>query len=53
MEYLRDHGQHADLPLDELVRALEAAYPKLMSEGVWDLSGQFEDDAVADREGTE
>jgi transglutaminase-like putative cysteine protease len=53
MEYLRDHGQHADLPLDELVRALEAAYPKIMSEGVWDLSGQFEDDAVADREGTE
>ena len=48
MEYLRDHGRHADLPLDALRLAFEAAYPRLMSGGVCDLSGRFEDDAVAD-----
>jgi transglutaminase-like putative cysteine protease len=53
MEYVRDHGRYADLPLDELVRALEIAYPQLMSEGRWDLAGRFEEDTVADREGTE
>jgi len=47
MEYLRDHGRYADLPLEELRQAFEVAYPKLMSGGVCDLSGRFEDDAVA------
>lgn len=47
MEYLRDHGRYADLPLVELRQAFERAYPKLMSGGVCDLSGRFEDDAVA------
>jgi transglutaminase-like putative cysteine protease len=47
MEYLRDHGRYADLPLEELRQAFETAYPKLMSGGVCDLSGRFEDDAVA------
>lgn len=46
MEYLRDHGRYADLPLEKLRRAFETAYPKLMSGGVCDLSGRFEDDAV-------
>jgi len=49
MEYLRDHGRHADLPLEELRLAFEKAYPRLMSGGLCDLSGRFEDDAVADR----
>jgi len=49
MEYLRDHGRHADLPLEDLRRAFETAYPRLMSGGVCDLSGRFEDDAAADR----
>jgi len=49
MEYVRDHGRHADLPLDALRLAFETAYPRLMSGGVCDLSGRFEDDAVADR----
>ena len=48
MEYLRDHGRHADLPLDELRLAFEEAYPRLMSGGVCDLSGRFEDDALAE-----
>ena len=49
MEYLRDHGRHADLPLYELRLAFEKAYPQLMSGGRCDLSGRFEDDATADR----
>jgi len=53
MEYLRDHGRYADLPLEELRQAFETAYPKLMSGGVCDLSGRFEDDAVAAGEAVE
>ena len=49
MEYLRDRGRHADLPLHELRQAFEEAYPSLMSGGICDLSGRFEDDARADR----
>lgn len=49
MEYLRDHGRHADLPLEGLRRAFEEAYPQLMSGGVCYLSGRFEDDAGLDR----
>lgn len=49
MEYLTDHGRHADLPLRELRTAFENAYPRLMSGGVCDLSGRFEDDAGAEK----
>lgn len=49
MEYLRDHGRYADLPLGELRLAFETAYPRLMFGGICDLSGRFEDDAIADR----
>jgi transglutaminase-like putative cysteine protease len=48
MEYLRDHGRHSDLPLDELRDAFETAYPQLMSGGVCHLAGRFEDDAIAE-----
>ncbi len=51
MEYLNDHGRFADLPLDDLRAAFETAYPSLMSGGRCDLTGRFEDDAVADRSG--
>ncbi|MCJ7630142.1 MAG: transglutaminase family protein [Longimicrobiales bacterium] len=51
MEYLRDHGRYSDLPLDDLRLAFETAYPRLMSGGVCDLSGRFEDDAMADGRG--
>jgi len=51
MEYLGDHGRHADLPLDELREAFETAYPQLMSGGVCHLAGRFEDDAVAEAGG--
>jgi len=49
MEYLRDHGRFADVPLARLRGAFEDAYPLLMSGGVCDLSGRFEEDAAADR----
>jgi transglutaminase-like putative cysteine protease len=50
MEYIQDHGNFSDLPLDELRLAFETAYPQLVSDGRCDLSGRFEEDAVAGRE---
>lgn len=49
MEYVRDHGHYADLPLGDLRAAFETAYPRLMSGGVCDLAGRFEEDGAADR----
>lgn len=49
MEYLADHGRYADIPLERLRGALEEAYPQVVKGGVWNLSGRFEDDAVADQ----
>lgn len=40
MEYLRDLGEYADLPLDRLSRELREKYPKLMQEA----SGEFAED---------
>ena len=51
MEYVADRGHYADLPLEELCRVLEEAYPRVVSGGVWNLAGRFEEDAVADRDG--
>ena len=53
MEYVNDRGRYADLPWEELCRVLEEAYPQVVVGGVWNLSGRFEEDAVADREGKE
>jgi len=49
MEYMADHGRYADIPLETLRQALEEAYPQVVKGGVWNLSGRFEDDAVADQ----
>jgi transglutaminase-like putative cysteine protease len=36
MEYVRDRGRHADMPLAELIRAVREAYPHLVDEsGRW------------------
>ncbi|NIM48999.1 MAG: transglutaminase [Gemmatimonadales bacterium] len=51
MEYVRDHGQFADLPLEQMLAAFEEHYPTLMSEGLYDVSGAFEDDAAAEGPG--
>jgi transglutaminase-like putative cysteine protease len=40
MEYLRDLGEFADLPLDQLTRDLQEKYPKLMDE----VDGEFGQD---------
>jgi transglutaminase-like putative cysteine protease len=40
MEYLRDLGEFADLPLDQLTRDLREKYPKLMDE----VDGEFGQD---------
>jgi transglutaminase-like putative cysteine protease len=49
MEYIRDHGQFADLPLEQMLAAFEEYYPSLMSDGAYDLKGSFEEDAASDR----
>lgn len=44
MEYIRDHGQYADLPYEQMVKAFEAGYPHLFGpDGPgWPTSGNFE-----------
>jgi transglutaminase-like putative cysteine protease len=42
MEYVRDRGQCADLPLDDLRRTFEEYYPALMSGGVYEIPGREE-----------
>ena len=45
IEYVRDRGRFADLPLDEIRAAFEENYPSLMSGGTYRLPGSFEDEA--------
>lgn len=47
MEYLRDHGQFADLPFERMVNAFHEGYPHLYEEGGpgWPSSGNFEREA--------
>lgn len=49
MEYIRDHGQFADLPLEQMLAAFEEYYPSLMSDGAYGLNGTFEEDAASDQ----
>jgi transglutaminase-like putative cysteine protease len=46
MEYVRDRGRYFDVPLEE-------AYPKVVVGGVWNLSGRFVEDVVANRKDRE
>ena len=45
MEYVRDRGSYADVPIDELRAALVEHYPALASATGYDLHGRFEEDA--------
>lgn len=47
MEYIRDHGQFADLPLDKMIRAFSDGYPHLFHNGGpgWAAEGDFEREA--------
>lgn len=44
MEYIRDHGQFADFPLEKMIRAFKQGYPHLYNrDGVgWPGAGDFE-----------
>lgn len=50
MQYVRDRGTFADLPLDELRAAFEQHYPSFMSSGNHDQTGVFEEEAPTQRE---
>lgn len=47
MEYLRQHGTFADVPVEQIREALTAAYPYLRDAGVAREADSFEDEAVA------
>jgi transglutaminase-like putative cysteine protease len=44
MEYLRDRGHYADVPLEELRTAMVEHYPALATADGYDLEGLFEDE---------
>lgn len=46
MEYLRDHGSFADVPVDALFASWKKVYPKLDSWGPQNTSADFEQEAV-------
>lgn len=45
MEYVRDHGQFADVPLDDIIQAFKKHYPHLVEEKSYSINGKFEEDA--------
>jgi transglutaminase-like putative cysteine protease len=49
MEYLKDHGHYADLPVEKLLASMKEAYPMFFKESVEALHGDFEKEAMADR----
>lgn len=48
MEYVRDRGHFADLPLDDMRAAFEEHYPSLLSRRAFELTETFEDEVDAD-----
>jgi len=56
MDYVRNRGSHADMPLDEMTRAVREAYPHLFDKhGGWlpmsRKAGDFENEAEAEARG--
>jgi transglutaminase-like putative cysteine protease len=49
MEYVRDHGQFSDLPLEQMLAAFREHYPALMAAGTHYVGADFEEDAGAER----
>lgn len=49
MEYLKDHGHYADLPVEKLLASMKEAYPMFFEESVEALSGDFEKEAISDK----
>ncbi len=44
MEYVRDHGTYADVPLDDIIESFKAHYPRLIVEGALDTDSGFENE---------
>jgi transglutaminase-like putative cysteine protease len=51
MEYVRDHGQFADLPYERMLAAFHEHYPELMTQQGHRAGSSFEDDAAAELKG--
>ena len=45
MEYIRDHGQYADVPLKDIISSFRKHYPRLRTQPAFDVPGDFEADA--------
>ncbi|MCH7515446.1 MAG: transglutaminase domain-containing protein [Bacteroidetes bacterium] len=45
MEYIRDHGQYADVPLDDIIQSFKKHYPHLIPKKSYSINGNFEDEA--------
>lgn len=50
MEYVNDHGLFADLPYELMIATWTKHYPELMAAEGYKVSGDFEQDAAAERE---
>ena len=44
MEYVRDHGQYADVPLDDIIASFKKHYPHLIAKKEYYLEGDFQDE---------
>lgn len=49
MEYLKDHGHFADLPVEKMLVSMKEAYPMFFQNGIRQIYGDFEKEAEADR----
>jgi len=49
MEYLRDHGDFADLPYAQMVSAFKQHYPNAFAGTEMKLAGRFDEDATTDK----
>ncbi len=49
MEYLKDHGQFDDLPVEKMLISMKEAYPIFFQDGIQKIFGDFEKEAVADK----
>jgi transglutaminase-like putative cysteine protease len=45
MEYVRDHGTYADVPLGDIIESFKRHYPRLIVESVLFNEGEFENEA--------
>ncbi len=45
MEYIRDHGQYADVPLSDIIASFRKHYLRLRAKLVFDVPGDFEAEA--------